>query len=127
MIRRPPRSTLFPYTTLFRSRDGGQYGDVVVVLEQLPQAGRAVPGERVFDVDRAPQSVHVARRIRSRDAPPAAPRLPRVLEGGDELLLIHRYPSVMVERCQSRYSYATVVRNSAKSAPVARSAKIRPA
>src|SRR2546427_4285457 len=23
MIRRPPRSTLFPYTTLFRSKDGG--------------------------------------------------------------------------------------------------------
>src|SRR3712207_8336104 len=23
MIRRPPRSTLFPYTTLFRSDDGG--------------------------------------------------------------------------------------------------------
>src|SRR5260221_5788385 len=23
MIRRPPRSTLFPYTTLFRSRHGG--------------------------------------------------------------------------------------------------------
>src|SRR2546430_6301320 len=23
MIRRPPRSTLFPYTTLFRSRNGG--------------------------------------------------------------------------------------------------------
>src|SRR2546429_9649126 len=23
MIRRPPRSTLFPYTTLFRSSDGG--------------------------------------------------------------------------------------------------------
>src|SRR5258708_15313216 len=33
MIRRPPRSTLFPYTTLFRSGDGGlaaglQAGDV---------------------------------------------------------------------------------------------------
>src|SRR2546422_8934149 len=26
MIRRPPRSTLFPYTTLFRS-DGAQHGD----------------------------------------------------------------------------------------------------
>src|SRR2546430_5430609 len=26
MIRRPPRSTLFPYTTLFRSGDGGQVG-----------------------------------------------------------------------------------------------------
>src|SRR5437762_6635617 len=24
MIRRPPRSTLFPYTTLFRSRGGGK-------------------------------------------------------------------------------------------------------
>src|SRR3712207_7886953 len=24
MIRRPPRSTLFPYTTLFRSRDNGR-------------------------------------------------------------------------------------------------------
>src|SRR2546430_14580187 len=24
MIRRPPRSTLFPYTTLFRSRYGGE-------------------------------------------------------------------------------------------------------
>src|SRR2546425_7975234 len=32
MIRRPPRSTLFPYTTLFRSQliDRG-YGDVVVL------------------------------------------------------------------------------------------------
>src|SRR2546425_8129355 len=26
MIRRPPRSTLFPYTTLFRSRCGGAGG-----------------------------------------------------------------------------------------------------
>src|SRR5256885_6651112 len=25
MIRRPPRSTLFPYTTLFRSEGGGEY------------------------------------------------------------------------------------------------------
>src|SRR2546426_8644105 len=25
MIRRPPRSTLFPYTTLFRSRDQANY------------------------------------------------------------------------------------------------------
>src|SRR3712207_8343956 len=26
MIRRPPRSTLFPYTTLFRSEGTGSYG-----------------------------------------------------------------------------------------------------
>src|SRR3712207_7735270 len=31
MIRRPPRSTLFPYTTLFRSELGGQRGDPVAV------------------------------------------------------------------------------------------------
>src|SRR5260221_1583757 len=30
MIRRPPRSTLFPYTTLFRSRQGGWDEDVLV-------------------------------------------------------------------------------------------------
>src|SRR5690348_17702977 len=29
MIRRPPRSTLFPYTTLFRSRLGLQSGEAV--------------------------------------------------------------------------------------------------
>src|SRR2546430_6495470 len=28
MIRRPPRSTLFPYTTLFRSRVDGEYHHV---------------------------------------------------------------------------------------------------
>src|SRR5438445_5876852 len=27
MIRRPPRSTLFPYTTLFRSGGGGRLGE----------------------------------------------------------------------------------------------------
>src|SRR2546430_9636293 len=31
MIRRPPRSTLFPYTTLFRSEEGG---DVALALER---------------------------------------------------------------------------------------------
>src|SRR6266850_1160078 len=76
-------------------RDGGEHGDVCVILEQLPQASRAVPGERVLDGDRAPQAVHVARRVRSGDALPAAPCLTLVREGGDELLLIHGYPSVM--------------------------------
>src|SRR2546430_5393473 len=38
MIRRPPRSTLFPYTTLFRSHDGVDVADLeagAVVLDQL--------------------------------------------------------------------------------------------
>src|SRR5260370_26336896 len=36
MIRRPPRSTLFPYTTLFRSWDGGPYS---VLTGQAPRVG----------------------------------------------------------------------------------------
>src|SRR2546430_7322278 len=31
MIRRPPRSTLFPYTTLFRSQDGKEVSREVVL------------------------------------------------------------------------------------------------
>src|SRR2546427_2076364 len=34
MIRRPPRSTLFPYTTLFRSGGNGLFGALVVQLKQ---------------------------------------------------------------------------------------------
>src|SRR5256885_13228734 len=33
MIRRPPRSTLFPYTTLFRSRDFSGRGREALMLE----------------------------------------------------------------------------------------------
>src|SRR3712207_7848497 len=35
MIRRPPRSTLFPYTTLFRSVDGARLDDDEIVFESL--------------------------------------------------------------------------------------------
>src|SRR5258705_4967409 len=34
MIRRPPRSTLFPYTTLFRSEEGLLLGQEVRVLHE---------------------------------------------------------------------------------------------
>src|SRR2546426_10784035 len=34
MIRRPPRSTLFPYTTLFRSNRGIERGLLTVLREQ---------------------------------------------------------------------------------------------
>src|SRR5256885_13298137 len=34
MIRRPPRSTLFPYTTLFRSMDGIGANEYVVTVTQ---------------------------------------------------------------------------------------------
>src|SRR3712207_8858811 len=42
MIRRPPRSTLFPYTTLFRSRAGAFRGvDVPVLQRAAPEAHAA--------------------------------------------------------------------------------------
>src|SRR5260370_15764050 len=42
MIRRPPRSTLFPYTTLFRSkRSVGQRAEVAATPESIPQLAHA--------------------------------------------------------------------------------------
>src|SRR5439155_6392486 len=45
MIRRPPRSTLFPYTTLFRSRSqaavgrcGCSYGDLLLPRRRSPRS-----------------------------------------------------------------------------------------
>src|SRR2546430_12222198 len=42
MIRRPPRSTLFPYTTLFRSR----------IVRRVIVHGRHLDGRQQGDVDR---------------------------------------------------------------------------
>src|SRR5258708_14888955 len=43
MIRRPPRSTLFPYTTLFRSREPGWAGGISL---SGPRGGCAAAGRR---------------------------------------------------------------------------------
>src|SRR2546427_9502036 len=48
MIRRPPRSTLFPYTTLFRSRWGAGNGRA---LDCKAHAGRAPADRRTPPVD----------------------------------------------------------------------------
>jgi len=42
MIRRPPRSTLFPYTTLFRSRDRAQVEEYCAALRRI--TGRSCGG-----------------------------------------------------------------------------------
>src|SRR3989475_13319319 len=42
MIRRPPRSTLFPYTTLFRSRSAGEHGGIVAHDQVRDRASRGV-------------------------------------------------------------------------------------
>src|SRR2546430_11970186 len=42
MIRRPPRSTLFPYTTLFRSRFAGQPRVQPVVVVLAPDVAKVI-------------------------------------------------------------------------------------
>src|SRR5258707_7222666 len=46
MIRRPPRSTLFPYTTLFRSRHLGAALDRPVPRAAAAQIGRSPEADR---------------------------------------------------------------------------------
>src|SRR5260221_4523472 len=50
MIRRPPRSTLFPYTTLFRSTfaEYGKEGSVLALMQDSTNADRRgyTPSER---------------------------------------------------------------------------------
>src|SRR3712207_6855341 len=51
MIRRPPRSTLFPYTTLFRSlvNDDGQPVDGQLQLDVVDAIVPGLPGFRILD------------------------------------------------------------------------------
>src|SRR5256885_10042603 len=46
MIRRPPRSTLFPYTTLFRSLDVGAHGELAARRVLRHRRGLALGGCR---------------------------------------------------------------------------------
>src|SRR3712207_8263051 len=59
MIRRPPRSTLFPYTTLFRSLNGDSpdgYAFALVSLDEL----RVIVGPRLVELGlELPAAEHV--------------------------------------------------------------------
>src|SRR3712207_7675247 len=61
MIRRPPRSTLFPYTTLFRSVEPGNRAQGRQMLDRL--VGRAVLAEadRVVRPDVGDRQLHQRR------------------------------------------------------------------
>src|SRR3712207_8528479 len=50
MIRRPPRSTLFPYTTLFRSFDAWDLQDVLVQGGRRECPDEAVLADRVLRI-----------------------------------------------------------------------------
>src|SRR2546422_11390082 len=71
MIRRPPRSTLFPYTTLFRS---------LVARPQAPDEALALDlGEA-----RVRGARHLARRDLEAHPGPSQERAPPLLEGLDQ-------------------------------------------
>src|SRR3989454_12401990 len=51
MIRRPPRSTLFPYTTLFRSVD--RFNDMLSQIEAHEKEMRAINEQLAFSEKKA--------------------------------------------------------------------------
>src|SRR3712207_8062335 len=53
MIRRPPRSTLFPYTTLFRSVSGIRAGVLLHVARDPARYPSSVEGGRPLPFDHA--------------------------------------------------------------------------
>src|SRR2546422_11237632 len=73
MIRRPPRSTLFPYTTLFRSdaRVHTQEG-APLLTEQPPDGGRVAVVPQVALGDRVHTQQHSGERLEV-EAPRVAP------------------------------------------------------
>src|SRR2546425_9056691 len=90
MIRRPPRSTLFPYTTLFRSREEaqGRGGEPWLVLRvgegadgEMRAAGRPTPAVdqvlRPLERDARIPSCALRRQVSARDRIPAQVVVPR--------------------------------------------------
>src|SRR3712207_8659359 len=62
MIRRPPRSTLFPYTTLFRSKqDSNLRRRKPADLQSAPFAARDIPPTRAQAGNQGPRSAVPAR------------------------------------------------------------------
>src|SRR5256886_17234495 len=64
MIRRPPRSTLFPYTTLFRSQNcTARYADGKLEIwapSQTPQHGRQLVAQ-TLGIPESNITIHIAR------------------------------------------------------------------
>src|SRR3712207_6862537 len=77
MIRRPPRSTLFPYTTLFRSEGGVSGAAVAEALRAPGPRRRAVAVDHRVFRRAAQRGAHVLVR--------AQPPLPRSEEHTSEL------------------------------------------
>ena len=60
MIRRPPRSTLFPYTTLFRSGRSAGVGTVAGLAGPVAGTGATAPGAVDDRVDAGRSEEHTS-------------------------------------------------------------------
>src|SRR2546427_8906720 len=94
MIRRPPRSTLFPYTTLFRSLDASPRLGHHVPNGREPEPGalpRLLRGEVRLEETRLGDAVHADARVADdqHDVGPGVQRL-----DGQPTALGHRVPRV---------------------------------
>src|SRR5437773_3907348 len=72
MIRRPPRSTLFPYTTLFRSRDVDGLGELEAEIQHIDRRVdevEGVPPERLEEPDQVLEEERDSDRRDERDQP----------------------------------------------------------
>src|SRR2546427_8530745 len=66
MIRRPPRSTLFPYTTLFRSVGFG--GEFVALFDEFPLQSEIILDDAVMRNNDAPFAIAMGMSILFRGA-----------------------------------------------------------
>src|SRR6266498_3821495 len=105
MIRRPPRSTLFPYTTLFRSRGG------VAALRGggVPRGGRGDPGFRARGarprrggVGDADARLHAPPARTADHRRPSPARLGRDARAGPRPLPLRRRPGAAVAARRGR-------------------------
>src|ERR1044071_6737042 len=88
MMRRPPRSTLFPYTTLFRSRVDFQiklgvgvaaFGNVNDGLDKLAKAMDMAEGYKlgrsIFEAERLAHDIREGRNVYTETMPPSRDEL----------------------------------------------------
>src|SRR3712207_9521596 len=101
MIRRPPRSTLFPYTTLFRSGRGA--GAPRGGRHQVDDRARALPAHRH---ERAARAVEAAGEVGRHDALPVLYRgVPEAPPRGVDAGVVDR-KSTRLNSSHANISYA---------------------
>src|SRR5256885_3616582 len=86
MIRRPPRSTLFPYTTLFRSNERIEAADHLAHRKQAAVAGDHARSEEHTSELQSPCNL-VCRLLLEKKKNYDSTRFHRVIRGGQQTVL----------------------------------------